>query len=293
MCSLRVLKREDLEFLGLIRHGGQASVYLARLLNQDAGKAIAVKLYHADFASLLCYQNELQIIAHAEHPSIVKPIGRFEHGDHRGLVLELLTGITLAEAIVALAKHGGQLAVMTANYIAARTLSAIAHLHRGLKGSQAFPSGIVHADLSSDNIFLSDAGEISLIDFGASVTGFGGPTNYCAFGKRKYLAPEQLAGHHPSFWSDLYALGAVLFEALMLQPLAKSRLAAELLALHSLFRPSEENLFLIIKACLAPSPFFRPKSAALAYDLLPPMTDAQVLNAKDDLRRLIEQSKKR
>jgi serine/threonine protein kinase len=79
---------------------------------------------------------------------------------------------------------------------------------------------VVHCDLSPSNVFISRLGEIKLGDFGVARTAAAGDPSrgQAAFGKVRYLAPEQLRGTGVTPRTDLFALGAVFFELLTNEP---------------------------------------------------------------------------
>jgi serine/threonine protein kinase len=82
-------------------------------------------------------------------------------------------------------------------------------------GRDGRPLGLVHCDVSPSNVFISRLGEVKLGDFGVALTPGGQKEpRQGAFGKINYLAPEQLRGEPVTPRTDLFALGAVLFELL-------------------------------------------------------------------------------
>jgi serine/threonine protein kinase len=93
---------------------------------------------------------------------------------------------------------------------------ALHHAHRA-RDFRGQPLGIVHCDLSPQNVFISRLGEVKLGDFGVA-RAVGEGRGQAAFGKIRYLAPEQLRGEAVAPRTDVFALGALFFELLTNEP---------------------------------------------------------------------------
>ena len=193
---------KSLEFLG---RGGTGEVYLAR--NQINEREIAIKALNArfsgnaDYVELMKREDQMRSIL---HDAVVRYIecSRSDQG-HVFLVMDYIDGPSLND-------------VMLERKVDDRELLVIAHrVLEGLVPTHA--SGIVHRDLSPDNIILrsGDPERATIIDFGiAKDTSAGAMTivgNEFA-GKYEYAAPEQLDGHADRR-TDLYSLGASLLAA--------------------------------------------------------------------------------
>lgn len=194
------------EIRGILGRGGTGEVYLA--MNQITERALAVKALNArfsgnaDYVELMKREEQMRNIV---HDSVVRysECSRTDEG-HVILVMEYVEGVALSD-------------LMFERRIADRDLLIIAHrVLGGLVATHA--QGIVHRDLSPDNIILrgGDADRATIIDFGiAKDTATGARTivgtNFA--GKYEYAAPEQLEGH-ADFRTDLYALGASLLAVL-------------------------------------------------------------------------------
>ena len=193
------------EIQGVLGRGGTGEVY--RVINKVTGRTFAVKALNAqfsgndDYVELMKREEEMRNII---HDSVVRynECSRTDDG-HVILVMDYVAGPSLAEAMVARQVTERELLV-----VARRIAEGLAVAHA---------QGIVHRDLSPDNIILRDgsAERATLIDFGiAKDTTEGARTivgNEFA-GKYEYAAPEQVDGNaEPK--SDLYALGATLLAA--------------------------------------------------------------------------------
>lgn len=186
----------------ILGRGGTGEVYLAS--NQITSRQVAIKALssafsgNADYIELMKREEEMRAIM---HPAVVRytECSRSDD-DHVFLVMDFVDGPPLSE-------------VMTDRQVDPRELLIIAH--RVLEGLEAtHQKGIIHRDLSPDNIILrgGDPAEATLIDFGiAKDTAVGARTIVGSdfAGKYEYAAPEQFEGI-ADVRTDLYALGATL-----------------------------------------------------------------------------------
>lgn len=191
-----------------IASGGMASVYRATLVGaagfekQFAVKRILPQWSHdPEFARLLA--QEAKILTTLEHPNIVQV---FELGEERGslyLVMEFIDGWDLKRILNGLREHGKTLPPPIASFITKEICRAL-----------AFADHIVHRDVSPHNILIDKNGRVKLADFGiAKIAGKSHVTHTTALkGKFSYMSPEQARGEALDTGSDLFSLGAVMFE---------------------------------------------------------------------------------
>jgi eukaryotic-like serine/threonine-protein kinase len=187
--------------------GGMAHVTAAydRLLD----RRVAVKLIRdelvGDVASRERLLREARAAAGLHHPNTVAVFDVGEDGGRPFIVMELVEGETLADRLARV----GALPPDEAVRIAGAVLEGLAAAH---------DRGLVHRDVKPSNILLPVAGGVKLADFGiakelsALTTGL--TATGSVLGTPRYLAPEQAAGGDAGPASDLYALGAVLYECL-------------------------------------------------------------------------------
>jgi eukaryotic-like serine/threonine-protein kinase len=199
------------ELLGVLGHGGMGVVYKAR--QTALGRVVALKMVrgggHACEADLARFRAEAQAIARLQHPNLVQV---YEVGEYQGepwFSMEYVAGGSLHDQIDGKPQPPRQAAEL------ARTLALALHaVHR---------QGVVHRDLKPANVLLTADGTPKVMDFGLakSLDGEAGPTvTGRVLGTPSYMAPEQARGHG---WligpaTDVYALGAVLYELLTGRP---------------------------------------------------------------------------
>ncbi|MBX3726748.1 MAG: protein kinase [Xanthomonadales bacterium] len=200
----------DYTLLAKLGEGGMGVVYRAHQHSLD--REVAVKLLAADpWASpdfIERFRLEAQSAARMQHPNIV---GIHEIGEQDGLPyfsMALVRGESLAERL----QRGGALAPRAAAVLMRVVAEAVDYAHR---------LGVLHLDLKPGNVLLDQAGEPRVADFGLARrlgrTLAAGPG--VVSGTPSYMAPEQAEGDAelgPA--TDVYALGATLFEALTGQP---------------------------------------------------------------------------
>src|SRR5260370_13139382 len=191
--------------LELIGEGGMGAVFAGE--HRYLGSAVAIKILHGSYAGnpsvTQRFFQEAKSALEIGHPGIVKILdfGQAPDGSLY-LVMELLKGQNLREAMA-----GGKFDEASTARIGAGTADAIAAAHA---------KSIIHRDLKPDNIFLV-GDQIKVLDFGiAKVMSSSGATRTGALlGSPQYMAPEQAKGtKQVGAWSDIYSLGAILFEML-------------------------------------------------------------------------------
>jgi hypothetical protein len=209
--------------------GGMSEVYRAR--DTRLGRDVAVKVLDFEAARhperLRLFEHEARAAGAIEHPAIVAVHDVGAEGDLPFVVLELVEGETLQRRLVR-----GRLPLRKAIEIAIQ----IGH---GLAAAHA--RGILHNDLKPANVVLTRDGRIKILDFGlaglrggprASSEGPVAPdatVTESLFGTPGYVAPERIEGHAPDARSDVFSLGAVLYEMLAGAPAFDGATTAEVL----------------------------------------------------------------
>jgi hypothetical protein len=279
--------------LGLLGSGGLSRVLLAE--DPELGRRVALKvLSEARFLSREArawITNEGQVLARLRHPGVVRVL---ELGEAEGLpflVMELVEGPSLGQALAALRdlRAGAGLARHSERALeAALALEPIgARVELGLALARALAAchqaGVLHRDLKPSNVLLEDRDEPRLIDFGLgnlatreeSLT----DVTQSLVGTPAHLSPEQVEAGRTlaSAASDQFALGTLLYELLTLEsPFARETRSATLAAIAAAApRPPRKiepriptDLERIVLQALGREPRDRyPSVAALADDL--------------------------
>ena len=201
------------EVVSRIGAGGMGEVFRARDTRLD--RTVAIKILPAEFASnaqlKIRFEREAKAISQISHPHIcaLYDVGHADGVEY--LILEFLEGETLAERIAR-----GPLPIADVLRFGCQIAAALACAHR---------AGIVHRDLKPGNVMITKGGA-KLLDFGLarSASTFAAPTDATqqkpltqegtVLGTFLYMSPEQLAAEEVDARSDIFALGAVLYEML-------------------------------------------------------------------------------
>jgi serine/threonine-protein kinase len=203
-----------------IASGGMATVHIARLMGPVGfARTVAIKRLHAHLAKDLEFRSmfvdEARLAARIQHPNVVPTLDVVhEHGE-LFLVMEYVAGEALARLPYRRAEGGEPVAPAIASAIISGVLHGLhaAHEARNERGESL---GIVHRDVSPQNILVGADGVSRVLDFGvAKAIGRLQTTRDGEIkGKIAYMAPEQLRGRDASRQSDVYAAAVVLWEML-------------------------------------------------------------------------------
>src|SRR5215472_2019009 len=194
-----------------IGRGGMATVYVARDVRHD--RRVALKVLNPELGALLGVDRfiaEIKVTAKLQHPNLV-PL--FDSGEADGQLYYVMPFIE-GESLRSRLTRERQLSVDDAVRIAMGAASALDYAHR---------HGIVHRDLKPENILLHE-GQALVADFGialavASAGGSRMTETGLSLGTPHYMSPEQAMGERElTARSDVYALGAVLYEMLVGEP---------------------------------------------------------------------------
>jgi serine/threonine-protein kinase len=213
-----------------LAEGGMGTIYSAQ--QPLIGKKVAIKVLRSalcqDVGAVERFVQEARAVNQIGHPNIVDIFSFGILPDGRSyLVMELLQGQSMARRIAR--------GVMPLADVA----DMLEQICRGLR--EAHKKGIVHRDLKPDNIFLvsvpGDRPLVKLLDFG--IAKLGGPDGESkrtqagmVMGTPEYMAPEQVRGQHIDDRTDIYALGAVVFEMMTGQPPFQGGSVVETMAMH-------------------------------------------------------------
>ncbi|MEQ8276834.1 MAG: protein kinase [Deltaproteobacteria bacterium] len=201
---------------GKIAAGGMASVYLGRLNGADEGW-YAVKRVHPHLASradvMQMFMNEAKILSRLGHQNIC---GITDYGIADGspfLVMRYLHGAPLSGLLRRILDNKTPIPIDLMAYVVACTCEGLHYAHDAT-GEDGRALGLVHRDISPQNIFVTFSGEVKLLDFGvAKAAGFQSFTRTGHIkGKYAYMSPEQVEATPLDRRSDVFSLGIVLWE---------------------------------------------------------------------------------
>jgi serine/threonine protein kinase len=218
-------KLDRYELLCPMAEGGMASVWIARQTGKHGfEKLVAIKTilpkYAADTRFQQMFLDEARIASRIEHPNVAQILDVGEQHETTYLVMEYVDGDSLSSLQRALQKrnisfpHGAVLRMM------AEVCGGL-HAAHELRNDHGALLGVVHRDVSPQNVLVSNKGVAKLIDFGIAKARdrVAGDTNADTLkGKVRYMAPEQAQGHAVDRRADVWAVGAITYHLLAGKP---------------------------------------------------------------------------
>jgi class 3 adenylate cyclase len=247
---------------GFLGEGGRKRVYLAK--DSQAGIQVAVALFSTEGVGetlLARARREAQAMAKlGEHPHVVTVFDTGEEDGRPFIVSQYMPGGDVEGLLDD--EPGRRLPIDKGLAIAADVCRALEHAHA---------RGIVHRDIKPANVWLGEDGTARLGDFGLATAGGRAGTKGALVGTVAYLPPEQALGRGTDARSDLYSLGALLYEMLTGQPPFAGDDAVSIISQHlnaAPVAPSRHNadvhpaLDELVLRLLAKSPAERAQSAA-------------------------------
>jgi serine/threonine protein kinase len=216
------------ELVSPVGEGGMAQVWVARQKGKHGfEKLFALKCIHPRFADDPAFRSmfldEARIAASIEHPNVAQVFDLGESDSMLYLVMEYVDGESLGALMTAASRRANE-AVLVPPAIALRvTADACAGLQAAhtLKDAAGVPRGVVHRDVSPQNIIVSVRGDVKVIDFGIAhaTDRIAGDTQQGALkGKLHYMAPEQALRERVGPYTDVFAAGATLYRMLAGRP---------------------------------------------------------------------------
>jgi serine/threonine protein kinase len=219
------LLRERFELVEILGRGGMSTVYRARdriRLRAGAPEAeVAVKVVRKAQMAELVHREALHL-RDLLHPNIVRVFDSDRDGPHHFLVMELLQGHAVGRILRDVAERRLPLDFVLRIVGAAASALSFAHAH-----------GIVHGDLKPSNLFITDDGDVKILDFGAAqAIGQSADASQSQFGSftPSYASYETIIGRAPAESDDVYSLAVLAYAMLAGQHPFGGKTAQEALA---------------------------------------------------------------
>jgi len=199
-----LISREDptIVYKGMkkIGEGAAGEVFVAT--NAKTGTKVAVKKMEINNENIKLLATEISIMKSSKHPNVVEYIESYIVDERMWVVMEYMGGGCLTDVLECfedVALNEAQIA-----YATRETLESLAYVHAHHR---------IHRDIKSDNILLSDHGQIKLADFGyaAQLTKVGNKRN-TVVGTPYWMAPELIRGHDYGTKVDIWSLGIMIME---------------------------------------------------------------------------------
>ena len=244
-----------------IATGGMGEVWQAddTVLGRRVALKVLVEELAADDRATRRFVREARATARLAHPNVARVYDFGRGGGPPFLVMELLEGETLAARLAS-----GPLPPAEAARVAAAVADALEAAHE---------RGIVHRDVKPSNVMLTPGGEVKVLDFGiaAAADETHSTTGSGLYATVAYVSPERVAGEPATPASDVYSLGAVLYELLCGRPpfpgsspalVARAHLHDQPVPVRQLAPWVPARLAEACEAAMAKDPARRPSSAA-------------------------------
>lgn len=203
-----------------IGEGGMAYVQLAVAKGPSGfNKLVVLKALREGFSNepeiAAMFRHEARLAARLNHPNVVQTYEVGEESGRQVMVMEYLEGQALSQ-LIRRAKTSGGLTRGVHLRVLCDALAGLHHAH-DLADFNGEKLGIVHRDVSPQNVFVTYEGQVKVLDFGIAKAVNGAPTGTqvgVIKGKIRYMAPEQMEGEAIDRRADIFSVGVMLWEAL-------------------------------------------------------------------------------
>jgi serine/threonine protein kinase len=202
--------------------GGMAEIYRARLAASKEGpdRVIVIKKVIANLSQnqefLSMFEEEIKITVGLTHPNIIQIYDYGKNDDQYFMAMEYVEGKNLRQFVKRLADMKSMFSIDMSCYIISQVCHALAYAHAFKDRMSGKSLGIVHRDISPQNVMISYDGAVKLFDFGIAKAKSANEATRAGVikGKPSYLSPEQINGEELDGRCDIFALGIVLWELL-------------------------------------------------------------------------------
>jgi len=204
--------------LDRIAVGGMAEIFLARQMGPEGfEKTVVLKRIRPHLGDkksfVRMFLNEAKLAAQLTHPNIIQIHDLGKVGDSYFIAMEYLFGRDMRRVMPKCDQQGIPFPVVYACKIASQALEGLYYAHQKTD-AQGRPLGIVHRDVTPENIFVSFEGGVKVLDFGIAKAANQVEMTRAGEikGKLSYMSPEQCMGKPLDSRSDIFSLGVVLYE---------------------------------------------------------------------------------
>lgn len=200
--------------------GGMAEIYKAKTYGAEGfEKLLAIKriLPHAaedkEFITMLIDEAKLSVVL--SHANVVQVFDLGKAGSDYFISMEFIHGVNLRDILYRLRERDKKLPMELSVYIASEVCKGLDYAHRKTDSNNQ-PLGIVHRDISPQNILISYEGEVKIVDFGIAKAAMNISHTMAGIlkGKIAYMSPEQAMGKAVDGRTDIFSLGIILYESL-------------------------------------------------------------------------------
>ena len=230
--SERTLGRYQLLFM--LGQGGMGEVHLAKLSGAAGFEKLCIvktilPQMQGDPQFVDRFHHEARVLLHLTHSNIAQVYDMGEVDGTLYMAIEYVPGVDLARVQSRAARARAAIPVPIALYLGQRIAEALGYAHRKT-GPDGAPLGIVHRDVSPQNIMVSYEGEVKVIDFGLAKSAARSKHTLpsTVMGKLGYMSPEQAMAQPLDHRSDIYSAGIVLWELIAGRPLFEGGTMAEM-----------------------------------------------------------------
>lgn len=207
------------QILAQLGRGGMSDVYLAATQGPSGfSKLLVVKVLQSELARsgefLAMFRDEARLAARLNHPNIVQTYEVGECDGHHFIAMEYLEGQPLSRVSEKF-RETNRLSIGATLRIGIDALAGLHYAHE-IRDLDGRPLGVVHRDITPQNVFVSYEGQIKLVDFGIAKA-FDSTTQTkvgTVKGKVAYMAPEQARGEDVGRTADIFSMGILLWELL-------------------------------------------------------------------------------
>ncbi|MBI5529829.1 MAG: serine/threonine protein kinase [Deltaproteobacteria bacterium] len=203
-----------------IASGGMAEVFRAKTYGVGGfEKILAIKKIHPQYSAnqqfITMLIDEAKINVVLSHANIVQVFDLGKIGEDYFIAMEFINGKDLHRILRKLKYKNARAPIDIAVFMISEACKGLDYAHKK-KDSQGHPLGLVHRDVSPQNVLVSYEGEVKVVDFGIAKAGVQNKdtTGGVLKGKISYMSPEQARGDFIDHRSDIFALGAVFHEVL-------------------------------------------------------------------------------